>query len=248
MKSIIVEDEIVAAQRLLRMLAETNESIENLAIFESVEEIARYLLTNEHPDILFLDIQVADGNSFELFKILDVKSKVIFTTAYSEYAASAFRQNAIDYLLKPIKLEELKEAIIKVKGQSQIGSSTFSGAPSEYKDRFLIKFGSKFTIIKTVDIAYIYSENKIAYFYLKTGGKVASDYKLQDLEEMLDPQLFFRVNRQFIVHIDAVFSMNTYTKARVNLKLVPEFKEDIIVSTEKTPELKEWLQGHNKSL
>jgi two-component system, LytTR family, response regulator LytT len=248
MKSIIVEDESVAAQRLQRMLNETGQSIENLAIFESVEEIARYLLTNEHPDILFLDIEVADGNIFELFKILEVKSKVIFTTAYSEFGAAAFRKNAVDYLLKPIKLEELKEAISKVKGQLTTTPNTPFKVPLEYKDRFLIKFGSKFTIVKTLDIAYIYSENKIVYFYLNSGIKVASDYKLQDLEEMVDPKLFFRVNRQFIIHIDAITSMNTYTKARVNLKLRPEFKEDIIVSTEKTPEFKEWLQGHNKSM
>ncbi len=248
MKSIIVEDENIAAQRLLRMLSEADESIENIAIFESVEEIAQYLLSNEHPDILFLDIQVADGNSFELFKILEVQSKVIFTTAYAEYAATAFRQSAVDYLLKPIKLLELKEAIAKVKDKKSVLSNSFIDTPVEYKDRFLIKFGVKFSIVKTIDIAYIYSENKIAYFYLKSGAKVASDYKLQDLEDLMDPRLFFRVNRQFIVHLDAILSMNTYSKARVSLKLMPEFKEEIIVSTEKTPELKEWLQGHNKSM
>ncbi len=247
MKSIIVEDEIVAAQRLLRMLTETNEPIENIAIFESVEEIATYLLANEHPDILFLDIEVADGNSFELFKIMEVKSKVIFTTAYSEFGAAAFRKNAADYLLKPIKLEELKEAIVKVKNQLPVAQDAFVELPQQYKDRFLIKFGSKITVIKTEDIAYIYSENKIAYFYLRSGLKVASDYKLQDLEAMLDPKMFFRVNRQFIVHIDAILAMNTFTKARVNLKLVPAFREDIIVSTEKTPELKEWLERRNKT-
>ena len=112
---------------------------------------------------------------------------------------------------------------------------------NEFKNRFLIKFGSKLTVVNTADLAYVYSENKIGYFVQRNGHKVASDYKLQDLESQLDPKYFFRVNRQFIVHIDSIASMNTYSKARINLRLNPEFKEDIIISTEKTPEFKEWL-------
>ncbi len=242
MTSIIVEDEMIAAQRLLRMVNEVDSTIDNLHIFESIKETVEYLMQNPHPDILFLDIQVADGNTFELFKILEIKSRVIFTTAYSEHAVAAFRANAIDYLLKPINAEELAEAISKVKLKDQQEPISLPKS-TEYKDRILIRFTSKLTVVKTSEIAYIFSENKIAYFYLATGQKVASDYKLQDLEELLDPKIFFRVNRQFIVNIDSVQSMSTYSKARVNLKLIPDFKDDIIVSTEKTPELKSWLRG-----
>lgn len=238
----IVEDEMVAAQRLQRMIKDAEPDFVHLGTFESIEETLKYLLEHAQPDVLLLDIHVADGNSLELFKIMEIKSKVIFTTAYDNYAVEAFRKNAIDYLLKPIKTEELKEALERVKVQ-KIEDKTLKQLSSEYKDRFLIKFGSKLHIIKTIDISYIYSENKICYFVQKNGLKTASDYTLQDLETMLDNKIFFRVNRQFIVHIEAISNMSTYSKARINLKLNPDFKDDIIVSTEKTPEFKEWLKG-----
>ncbi|MBK8700795.1 MAG: response regulator transcription factor [Saprospiraceae bacterium] len=240
---LIVEDEMIASQRLVRMLKEIDPQMENAGIFESVEEVANYLLTHAHPQIIFMDIQVADGNSFELFKIMDIQSKVIFTTAYSEFAVNAFRQNAIDYLLKPVKKEELMEAIGRISMKSSVKNLEMAPGITEVKGRFLIKFGNKLTVVKTQDIAYIYSEYKIGYFVQNNGLKVASDYKLQDLEAMLDPKQFFRVNRQFIVQMDTIQQMSTYSKARINLKLNPEFKGDIIVSTEKTPEFKEWIRG-----
>ena len=242
MKYIVLEDEMIAAQRLVRMIKEINPELENVGIFESVEELAGHLLSNGQPDILFLDIQVADGNSFELFNIVDVRSKVIFTTAYSEYAVNAFRHNAIDYLMKPINADELANALTKLSWFDPVKNKELTEQFTEYKNRFLIKFGSKLTVVNTQEIAYIYSENKIGYFVQKNGLRVASDYKLQDLEIQLDPKAFFRVNRQFIVHIDSISQMNTYSKARINLRLIPEFKEDIIISTEKTPEFKEWLR------
>lgn len=242
MKYIVLEDEMIAAQRLVRMIKEINPELENVGIFESVEELAGHLLSHGQPDILFLDIQVADGNSFELFNIVDVRSKVIFTTAYSEYAVNAFRHNAIDYLMKPINADELANALTKLSWFDPVKNKELTEQFTEYKNRFLIKFGSKLTVVNTQEIAYIYSENKIGYFVQKNGLRVASDYKLQDLEIQLDPKAFFRVNRQFIVHIDSISQMNTYSKARINLRLIPEFKEDIIISTEKTPEFKEWLR------
>ena len=242
MKYIVLEDEMIAAQRLVRMIKEINPELENVGIFESVEELAGHLLSNGQPDILFLDIQVADGNSFELFNIVDVRSRVIFTTAYSEYAVNAFRHNAIDYLMKPINTDELAKALNKLSWFDPVKNKELTEQFTEYKNRFLIKFGSKLTVVNTHEIAYIYSENKIGYFVQKNGLRVASDYKLQDLEIQLDPKAFFRVNRQFIVHIDSIAQMNTYSKARINLRLIPEFKEDIIISTEKTPEFKEWLR------
>ena len=225
MKYIVLEDEMIAAQRLVRMIKEINPELENVGIFESVEELAGHLLSQGQPDILFLDIQVADGNSFELFNIVDVRSKVIFTTAYSEYAVNAFRHNAIDYLMKPINADEVANALTKLSWFDPVKNKELTEQFTEYKNRFLIKFGSKLTVVNTQEIAYIYSENKIGYFVQKNGLRVASDYKLQDLEIQLDPKAFFRVNRQFIVHIDSISQMNTYSKARINLRLIPEFKE-----------------------
>ncbi|MBP6397475.1 MAG: response regulator transcription factor [Saprospiraceae bacterium] len=241
MTFIILEDEMIAAQRLARMVKEIYPDWQQTGVFESVEELAGHLLSNGQPDVLFMDIQVADGNSFELFNVIEVKSKLIFTTAYSEFAVNAFRHNAVDYLMKPINGEELRKALDKLSWFDPAKNKELTEHFTEFKNRFLIKFGSKLTVVNTSDLAYVYSENKIGYFVQRNGHKVASDYKLQDLESQLDPKYFFRVNRQFIVHIDSISSMNTYSKARINLRLNPEFKEDIIISTEKTPEFKEWL-------
>lgn len=241
MTFIILEDEMIAAQRLARMVKEIYPEWQHTGVFESVEELAGHLLAHGQPDVLFMDIQVADGNSFELFNVIDVRSKIIFTTAYSEFAVNAFRHNAVDYLMKPINGEELKKALEKLAWFDPAKNKELTEHFTEFKNRFLIKFGSKLTVVNTSDLAYVYSENKIGYFVQRNGHKVASDYKLQDLESQLDPRYFFRVNRQFIVHIDSISSMNTYSKARINLRLNPEFKEDIIISTEKTPEFKEWL-------
>jgi DNA-binding LytR/AlgR family response regulator len=239
MNTIIVEDEKLAAQRLSRLITEINPTIKIVACFETIKDTHIFLQSNEI-DLIFLDIQLADGNSFELFNLIDVKAKVIFTTAYSEYAVEAFRKNALDYLMKPIKKEELEEAIAKVSNQN-INYDVIKEQTS-LKDKLLIKFGSKTTVLKLEELAYVFSENKIAYFYLKSGTKIASDFRLQELEDMLDKKSFFRINRQFIVNVDSVVSMSIHTKARVKVKLNPEFKDDIIVSTEKTPELKKWLK------
>lgn len=241
MKAIILEDEIIASNRLKRMINEIDEEIEVLAAFTSIQDTASFLLElEEQPDILFLDIHVVDGNSFELFNILDINSKVIFTTAYDEYAVEAFRKNAIDYLLKPIKKDQLKEAIKRAKPGTEIKEAI----PVEegYKSRILIKFGSKIKSVKTEDIAYIFSQNKISYFYTHSGDRVPSDYKLQDLEEMLDPDLFFRLNRQFIAYIDSISKISTHNASRLKIELTPPIDEKIVVSTEKTRIFKKWIE------
>ena len=243
MNAIIVEDEAIAARRLLRLISEINGAyISVLQTFESIQDTAAYLLENEHPDIIFLDIQVADGNSFELFNVVDnIRSDIIFTTAYSEYGAQAFRKNALDYLLKPIKKDELAEALNKKNKVPREKLESIKEDFSEFKSRFLIRFGAKIHIVKTEDIAYIYSENKISYFILHNGKKIPSDYKLQELETMLNPNLFFRANRQIIVYLDAIAEIITYSKSRVKLRLIPAHNKDIVVSTETTPKFKKWL-------
>ncbi len=238
--AVILEDEQPAVDRLVRLLHGINPTIRILESFETIQETAEYFSRcTKQPDILFIDIHVADGNSFELFDTVPVMSRVIFTTAYDEYAVQAFRQNAIDYLLKPIKVEELREAIEKIRHSASDRET--SGQKTNYKRRFLIRFGNKFNQIQTDDIAYIYSQNKISYFVSRKGHRIPSDYKLQDLEQLLSPDNFFRINRQFIVHIDAIKEIKLYTKSRLRLELFPAYKDQIIISTQKSPEFKKWL-------
>lgn len=238
LSAIILEDEHFASKRLQRMIEELTHDIKVIHIFESIEDTANYLLSNDHPDMLFVDIHVADGNSFDLFEILDISSKVIFTTAYDKYAIEAFRKNATDYLLKPINKVQLAEAIEKatpIDGKSQNIKS------SEFRNRFLIKFGSKLRSIKSSDIAYIFSKNKMSYFYTFDGQRIVSDYRLQDLETMLDPVTFFRANRQFIIHVDSIVKMLRHGASRIKLTLNPSIDKEIVISTDKTRLFKKWM-------
>jgi len=207
------------------------------AIILEDEEIASRRLIKQ-PDILFVDINVSDGNSFTLFNKVNVESKIIFTTAFDEYAVDAFRENALDYLLKPIKKEHLMEAITKAKNAVE----ALKEKENRYKERFLINFGRKLHNIKTEEISYIYSKDKIGYFYTKAGARIASDYRLQDLEKQLDPSEFFRANRQFIVHIESIAVIQKHDASRVKLLLQPCHGLDLVISTERTREFKKWLK------
>ena len=238
MKAIILEDEKLATNRLKRMLTEVAPDIEVLAAFETVEDTARFLLSNTGIDLLFLDIHVADGKSFELFDLVDVKGSVIFITAYDQYAIDAFRKNAIDYLLKPIKKEQLIEAITRA---TPVETTLLSEIPSEFKSRILIRFLSKLNSIKVSEISYFFSKNKISYFYTRDGKRYPSDYKMQDLEKMLDPKFFFRVNRQFIIHIDSISQIKKHQASRLKILLSPAISENIVISTDKTPIFREWI-------
>lgn len=238
MKALILEDEQLAANRLKRMLKEVAVDIKVVATFESIKDTQEYLMEHTDIDILFLDIHVADGNSFELFNLSDIQSHVIFATAYDKYAIEAFRKNAIDYLLKPLKKIELAEAIEKV---SMLNKDDHFLPQEKFKQRIVINFMSKLTSIKVKDIAYVYSKDKISYFYLNQGDKYASDYKLQDIEKMLNPKYFFRANRQFIIHIDALDQIKKHQASRLKITLNPRIDKEIIISTEKTPLFKTWL-------
>ena len=240
MRAVILEDELIASKRLSRLIHEVNKDIVIEKSFISIREIATYLLEQEvHPDILFLDIHVLDGIILELFNIIDVKSKVIFTTAYDEYAIKAFRHNATDFLLKPIKVDELKEAISRAKIHDL--DSVPKLETDHYKERLLIRFSSKLFSIKTKDIAYINSQNKIAYIYTFDGRRTPSDYKLQDLEEMLNPEIFFRANRQFLLNFEAISNIRIHNASRLKLTLTPEIDKQIIISTDKTKVFKKWM-------
>ena len=240
MNVLILEDEFIASKRLQRLIKEIDDSIKVIVTFTSIQETVEYLMeSEEQPSIMFLDIQVVDGVSLKLFELVDIKSKIVFTTAYDEYAVNAFRVNATDYLLKPIKKQELKEAIDRAKTIDPRELPLLD--KEQYKSRFLIKFNAKLYNVKTEEIAYIFSKNKISYFYLKDGSRIPSDYGLHELMDQLDPKQFFRANRQCITHIDAVAEMKTHSASRLRLILEPSMDEDVVISTERTRLFKKWL-------
>lgn len=251
MKVIIIEDEKPSARRLQRMLDNLNVKAETL--LHSVEESVAWFKENEHPDLIFLDIQLSDGLSFEIFESVDIKSAVIFTTAYDEYALQAFKLNSIDYLLKPIDEAELEKAIHKYQErmpQKQAVTLDFNDIknllvnPIEraYKKRFSVKVGQHLKLIIIDDIECFYSENKGTYAYTSDGRNYLLDTTLELLEHELEPQLFFRINRKFFVNINAIKDMIHYTNSRLQIKLNTFDEQEVIVARERVKEFKDWLQ------
>ena len=249
-KLIIIEDEKPSARRLQRMLAELG--IEALAMLHSVEEAVSWFQTNKHPDLILLDIQLSDGLSFEIFDKVEVNSAIIFTTAYDEYALKAFKLNSIDYLLKPIDDEELETAIKKFEANrsgsndmlvdlNQIKKLLVNPLDKNYKKRFTIKIGQHLKVIDCEEITCFYSEHKATYCYTKSNKNYLMDQSLEQLEGLLDPMKFFRVNRKFIVQLNSIEDIISYTNSRLQIKL-EHFKEsEIIVSRERVKEFKNWL-------
>ncbi|MCX7550119.1 LytR/AlgR family response regulator transcription factor [Xanthomarina sp. F2636L] len=254
MKVIIIEDEKPSARRLQRMLDKIGIQIETM--LHSVEESVTWFQGNKHPDLIFLDIQLSDGLSFEIFDLVEVKSSIIFTTAYDEYALQAFKLNSIDYLLKPIDTEEMKQAINKFTSSRKIKQSITLNfdeikkmlvnptkvEEKEYKKRFSIKVGQHLKLISIEEIECIYSENKGTYLYTNEGRNYLIDLTLEQLEEELQPEVFFRVNRTFYVNINAIKDMVSYTNSRLQIKLQSYKEQDIIVARERVKEFKQWLE------
>lgn len=252
MRILIIEDEIPAAERLQRLLME-HENIVVLGILSSVESTVTWLNENPHPDMMFMDIHLADGLSFDIFKQVAVKCPVIFCTAYDEYALDAFQFNSIDYLLKPVKSDNLAKSLDKIKTIRQ--SFTAATDPlkmtdlvdllkkkdTAYKSRFMVKMGAKIKTVKVGDIAYFNSSNKLTLLVTKEGENYPVDYALDELMTILDPALFFHVNRKLIIHIDAAKEIHPYFKGRLKLELQPQLDEEVIISNQKTPAFKDWL-------
>ncbi len=250
MKIIIIEDEKPSARRLQRMLTELN--METQTMLHSVEESIDWFQTNAHPDLIFLDIQLSDGLSFEIFETIDIKSAVIFTTAYDEYALQAFKLNSIDYLLKPIDDDDLKRAVSKYEArtpQQQSVTLDFNDIKKllvnpierEYKKRFSVKVGQHLKLINIDDIECFYSENKGTYAYTSEGRNYLLDTTLEQLEEELEPQKFFRISRKFYVNVNAIKDMVSYTNSRLQIKLKTFAEHDVIVARERVKDFKEWL-------
>ena len=250
MNVIIIEDEKPAARLLQRKL----QKLDIIAgtMLHSVEEAVDWFTNNEHPDLIFLDIQLSDGLSFEIFEKVSISSAIIFTTAYDEYALRAFKLNSIDYLLKPIDEDDLETAVNKFKGRQpktqpmaldfdQIKRMLANPAEKAYKKRFTIKMGQHLKMIPVEDAECFYSENKGTYIHTADNRDYLLENTLEQLEAELDPTQFFRVSRKFIVHISAIKDIVVYTNSRLKVVL-PTYKEDeLIVSRERVNDFREWL-------
>ena len=250
MNVIIIEDEKPSARRLNRMLSALN--IEAETMLHSVEESIDWFQNNAHPDLIFLDIQLSDGLSFEIFEAIDINSAVIFTTAYDEYALQAFKLNSIDYLLKPIDEDDLAIAVSKYKARvpkqqavtldfDDIKKLLVNPIEREYKKRFSVKVGQHLKLINCEDIECFYSENKGTYAHTNEGRNYLLDLTLDQLEDELEPQIFFRISRKFFVNINAIKDMVSYTNSRLQIKLKHYNDQDIIVARERVKDFKNWL-------
>ncbi|GHA42162.1 DNA-binding response regulator [Salinimicrobium marinum] len=245
---LIIEDEKPSARRLQRMLGKLDMKV--VSTLHSVEEAISWFLKNEHPDLIFLDIQLSDGLSFEIFENVEVKSSIIFTTAYDEYALKAFKLNSVDYLLKPIDDEELEAALNKFRENWKAGNEGFDvnnlksllNLSSEYKKRFTIQVGQYLKLINVEDISCFYSENKGTYLLSVNGRCYLMDSSLDKLEPELDPKMFYRVNRKFIVRLSDISEIITYSNQRLEVKLKHYKEQQIIVSRERVKSFKEWLE------
>ena len=255
MKVLIIEDEQPAAQQLKKMLAQLDPSVSVIEILDSVESSVKWLRTFPAPDAIFMDIQIADGLSFDIFHHVEVTSPVIFTTAFDQYAIKAFKVNAVDYLLKPIDEDELGEVLDKLKKRiasaaSPIDNSAFlktllqDFSKKDYKQRFLIKTGQNLTTIETDDIAYFFSEEGVCQFFqLITHKKHIVEHTLDELESLLNPKDFFRINRKIFVHIKAIQKISPHFNSRLKLSLTPQYSDEVLVARERVSEFKAWLGG-----
>ncbi|MFD2541881.1 LytR/AlgR family response regulator transcription factor [Lacinutrix gracilariae] len=251
MTTIIIEDEKPSARRLQRMLNTLGLKAETM--LHSVEESIHWFQNNTHPDLIFLDIQLSDGLSFEIFESIDIQSAVIFTTAYDEYALQAFKLNSIDYLLKPIDDEDLEKAVNKYKSRvpqkqhvtldfNDIKKLLVNPIEREYKKRFSVKVGQHLKLINIDDIECFYSENKGTYLHTTEGRNYLLDTTLEQLTEELEPQQFFRINRKFFVNINAIKDMVSYTNSRLQIKLNSFHEQEVIVARERVKDFKAWLE------
>lgn len=243
-KILIIEDEPIAAKRLAQMIHDLNIGYEVIASVEGIEQTKKHLDVHGMPDLVLLDIHLADGNGMELYEHEILTCPVIFITAYDEYAVKAFRIHAIDYLLKPVNQDDLKVAIGKIKEPASetvttIENPEFSG--KGYEQRFVIKVGNNLKMIEADEIAYSYVQNKMTFITTFQGKRFLVDHSIEKLSSMLDPAVFFRINRQFIVNLKAIREMTATTKSRVMLTVDPPCMVNTTVSTERSPKFKVWL-------
>jgi two-component system, LytTR family, response regulator len=252
MKILILEDEQPAVDHLTGLLKLYDKSIQLLSVFDSVKDMVEWLQNNPSPDLIFMDIQVADGLCFDIFSKVQVQSPVIFTTAYQEYAIRAFKVNSIDYLLKPIDFAGLKDAMEKYSRLFSSRSELITIHPSiiesvkrmlvkPYKNRFVVKVGEHLRAVSTGDIICFFSRDKTTYLCTCDKRILIIDYSLDQLMELLDPEIFFRISRKNIISRDAISDIVIYSKSRLKIKLKVDLDEPPVVSREKVNQFREWL-------
>ena len=253
MNIIIIEDEPLAVKRLKSLLKKYDEEINVSAKIQSVKKSVQWFKENSEPDLIFMDIQLGDGLSFDIFEQVKITSPIIFTTAFDEYAIKAFKVNSIDYLLKPFDFEELANAIDKfknstrnVQAKNSIQSSQIEDVikmlSKKYKERFTVKIGEHIKLVETTDIQCFYSSEKATYVLNNEGRNYLIDYSLEKLENLINPKTFFRVNRKFIININAVKDIIAYSNSRLKININSFNDDEIIVSREKVRDFKEWLE------
>lgn len=252
-KVVIIEDEAPAFRRLQKILEEVEPDVEILEVLDSVEETVEWVRTHRQPDMYFMDIQLSDGISFEIFDQVQITSPVIFTTAFDEYMLRAFRVNSVDYLLKPIKKEELRQSLNKWNSLKMHFSNPslnlhdvikqMSLVARDYKKRYLVKVGDKMIAVESDQIAYFQTRNGVVHLVTKSDRTYLMDHTLDELEATLNPKDFYRANRQFIVSAGVITAIHRYFKGKLLVEVSPQCKEEIIVSAEKATKFKAWVDS-----
>ena len=252
MKVLILEDETLAADRLEQLVKKLMPEATVVARLKSIEAAVPWLSEQPQPDLILSDIRLLDGLCFEIFEKVTVTSPVIFTTAYDQYAIKAFEVNSVDYLLKPVQEEKLGAALEKARVRfhqpesapaldyAAIMKLLQSGKPA-YKTRFMVRLGQKILAVPVEKIAYFFSENKLTFVVTSDQKRLPLDQPLDELMEVLDPSVFFRANRQFIVTFAAIAEIHPYFKGRIKLQLQPATTEEVVISSERTPDFKKWI-------
>ena len=250
MKVLIVEDEPLSAEHLIRTLNKVDKSIQVIKTLDSISNTVKFLSQEFELDLIFLDIHIADGNSFEIFSKINIDVPIIFTTAFNEYAIKAFKLNSIDYLLKPIGFDDLNNAIAKYHKLKSSNQKTFHTEKIEnaisiltknYKSRFLVKLGETISSIKIEDISFFIAEDGITLLVNNEGKRYPVDYSMDALEALISPDIFFRINRNVLVNINKIQQVHTYFNSRLKLAIKNLHEEESIVSRERVNDFKLWL-------
>jgi two-component system LytT family response regulator len=248
MRVIIIEDEKPAAEKLKKAIQKADASVEVTAILDSIQSAVTWLQQQQHPELIFMDIELSDGLSFKIFEKAVISCPVIFVTAYDEYWQEAFEYNSIDYLLKPVRQEKLETALKKFDSLKKYFAANFQqlrqshpGQQAGHKKRFLVKRGSDYISIKTEDIAYFYATHKLVCMVDTSNQKFILDQSLSDIERVLDPSQFYRANRKYLIHMNAIRKIKLWPKSKLQVEVEPAASEDIIISQENAAAFKEWM-------
>jgi two-component system response regulator LytT len=247
--TLIIEDEAPAAVRLKNLLESLAPDIQILGIIDTVESAVKWFETHPHPDLIMLDIQLGDGLSFDIFRKTDIDSYVIFTTAYDEYAIKAFEINSIDYLLKPIDETKLSKSLEKYRKLNSDKKTlniqelleTIESNSAKFKKRFVVSIANKLKVIETTDIAFFYSKEKNTFLCSKDNRHYPLEYSLDHIEQVLNPEIFFRLNRQYIINFQSIRKIDILSKSRIRIEIDPPSTDELMVSSARTADFRVWL-------